>query len=79
MSDRRVSAEPEIWPHATPEEFADVEDAIRRLAAVRDLSGYWTPIGKVVEALAYATEPGDRERGIVAYVLGQFPAGAEDL
>lgn len=61
---------PAVWPNATPEEFAQVEEVVRRLSAVRDLTGYWTPIGKVVEALVYATEPGDSERKLVAAVLG---------
>jgi hypothetical protein len=64
-----VSTRPEVWPGVTPEELARVEEAVRRLSAVCQLAGYWTPIGKVVEALMYATEPGDSERSVVTAVL----------
>lgn len=64
---------PEVWPNASAEEFDRVEEAVRRLSAVRDLAGYWTPIGKVVESLVYATEPGESERAVVEAVLESAP------
>lgn len=61
---------PDVWPGVSEEEFTRVGEAVRRLAGVSEAAGYWTPIGKVVETLTYATEPGPRERLIIAFVLG---------
>jgi hypothetical protein len=75
MSRSFFSAEPEVWPNTTPEEFARVEEAVRRLSAVSKTVGYWTPIGKVVEALIYAHEPGELERNLIARSRHPSPVG----